>query len=159
MSATFTEQLQSDIREILGPLVKKYEDIDRQIAEMETTFNELRSARSQLAKVIRHIDPEAIPPPKYGPKRNGGKQPNKSGLSPERVEGFHTFLKEHADHLNAQNDGRGFYAGGLFREYGRDELGLPDSSVSIAIKKLYEQGLLRRTGQGNGGAIFYHVIA
>lgn len=156
MSATLTEQLQFEIREIAAPLVERYEFVKREIEKKETELDELRKARTQLAKVIRNIDPTLIEPPNYGPKRNGKKSPGK-GVAPERLQTLTDWLQSHATEVNAMNDGRGFHASGLFRIYGQ-EIGLPDSTTAVAVKVLHEQGLLRMTGQGNGGSKFFKVI-
>jgi len=154
-STNLVEQVQNEVREIAAPLVSRYEQIKSDIDRRETELDGLRKARTQLAKVIRGIDPDLIEPTTYA-KKNGKKKG--SGVEATRLAAFSQWLRDHADEVNAMNDGQGFHAGGLFRTYGRSELGLPDSTTSLAIKALHEQGFLRLNGTGNGGAKFYKVI-
>lgn len=153
---SLVEELQSEIREILAPLIERYGRIEKGIESREKELGELRSARTQLGKVIRSIDPDAIPPSKFGPKKNGKKSGHKV-VGAERTAAFGVWLQEHADEVNAMNDGKGFHSAGLFRERG-DEIGLPDSSMSAATRNLHEQGLLRLNAQGSGGSKFYKVV-
>lgn len=155
-------QLQEEIDAIAAPLVARYEQVKRDIETRTAELDELRRARTQLARVIRNINPSLIEPPTFrinGKKKKSGPG---GGIAPERVERFANWLRQNRDAINAQG---GVHASGIIdgngivRFPGYEVEGVNSQTViSKCFQILHDQGVVRLDHMGNGGAKFYKVI-
>lgn len=168
---THEERLGRELDQLLAPLREHYAEVDNEIeriqkevevfvARKQAEIAELRKTKGRIRSLIRTQEPSFDL--KSYKKPNGHKKKKQSGtwepdLKNARVVRVSEWLQEHAEEVNAMNDGTGFYVTNLITVYD-DIPEKQQSALNKICRVLHDGGVLRLNSIGAQRQRYYKVV-
>lgn len=131
------EQMIAPARDLLGKL-------DEEILEHEQKAQELRKKRTQVRNVLRAVDPEHSPAAKNAKRDRSGEGARASATSVEKVL---TYLRR-----SQNGDGNSVFSA---KDIPHDDIGLSYATVTVVLRQLRNDGLIRLDHVDKYSAKFY----
>lgn len=151
-------EAEQQIKDLIEPLRQRDAELDREILARRVEIDHLRAVQTRVRALIRLSDLE-YQKRSYATngKKEGGQKIGTTVVWPidhTRADRLAEWVAEHAQELNAANDGEGFYADWLERQKSlRSSLptGLTGSSaLNKALVILHDRGVIRLVRVGYG---------
>jgi len=155
--------LEQEVAKLLAPLRQLHETAVSDELLAQAKLDQARSARREIEKMLRAVDPEFHNPYANNGRKNGTNGKRSSGGSTHKykeervVEGI-AWAQKHAEALNAMNEGEGFFASEVVEMYA--DAPVPNQSgLSAMFAQLHERGVLHLAKLGGlGGRKYYKVV-
>jgi hypothetical protein len=157
-STSYLERLRQDMARLTEPLKAQYHEVSEEIEKRKIEIKELSEARTSIRTLIRSVEPTFDRTQQNGNKPS--ETPRNRGFSEERLRTLVDWLHENAEMLNAENEGQGFVASPISRQYQVAGIGKSQSTFSKMLLALHDQGVVRlsKVGGRSGREKFYKVV-